>query len=70
MADHPLYAMWKERQAAELAGEEERRRRAAARQQAQAEWRGALDSYQRHWVDGRTSAPRRPWWRCLRSLGR
>jgi hypothetical protein len=68
MVDHPLYAMWQERRAVELAEETKRRRRAAERQEAQGEWREVWDAYQRHSIEGRASAPRRPWWHCFRSL--
>lgn len=66
MVDHPIYTMWKERFAADLAMEADRLTRAAARQEAQREWRDAWDAYQRHWSAGRASAPRRPWWQYLR----
>jgi hypothetical protein len=67
MVEHPLYAMWKDRRAAELAAETERRRRAVARHEGQREWRESWETYQRHWADGRAKGRRRPWWHRFRA---
>jgi hypothetical protein len=67
MVDHPLYAMWKARHAAELAAQAGCRELATVRQEQQREWREAWETYQRHWAAGQVARPRRRWWPSFRA---
>jgi len=61
MADHPLYAMWRDRYEAELAAERERAARRAAREDQHEEWQRAWHEYKAHWGQGlRGRLP--AWW--------
>jgi hypothetical protein len=65
--DHPLYRMWKERHADELALKLELLARAAVRKAAQREWHEAWESYRLHRTAARVCAQRWRWWRGFRA---
>jgi len=69
VVDHPLYTMWKQMQDIEVATERARANLRAVREQEQAEWRQAWDTYRRHWREGRRSPPARSRWLAGREWG-
>jgi hypothetical protein len=65
MVDHPLYAMWKQRYAAEVQEKTQREELKSLRREEQRTRREAWDAYEQHWREDQRRRPVEHWWKAV-----